>query len=130
MRYLLPLFAFGLVISGCVSLSDLEPAHKMAVENQQNLSSNIKTVLDEFVKIARSHPDFDPATDEAKLTEVCRVLLEQVAISTAYVALIEGMLNDKLEADDFVKLLDRIPELVKTGKNVWEELKPLVEKEE
>lgn len=119
----------GICTGCCTSLSVIEPAHKLAIENQKNLSNNVKIVLDQLVQIARSHPDFDPVVDEPKLADACRVLLEQVAISTAYVALLDGVLKDTLEVDDFVLLLDKVPAIIASGKNLWEEIDKLTKKE-
>jgi len=102
----------------------------MAVENQQNLVHNVKVVLDQMVKVVRSHPNFDPEKDGPILDDMVRTLVEQVAISTAYVALLDGMLNDTLEVGDFIKILDRIPEIVASGKNLWDEIQKLTKKED
>jgi len=122
MRIFITLAIVAAICTGCTTLSTLEPANKIAVENQKNLCGNTKLVLEQLVTIARSHPDFDPTTDEAKLTAMCKVILEQVAISTAYVALIDGMLQDKLEIDDFVRILDKVPGLISSGKDLWAEI--------
>lgn len=130
MRFLLTVVLVASICTGCTTLSTIEPAHKMAVENQQNLSHNINVVLGQLVKVVRSHPDFDPEKDGPVLDDMVRTLVEQVAISTAYVALLDGMLNDTLSVDDFVKLLDKVPEIIASGKDLWEEIKKITNKED
>jgi len=110
-------------------LSIVEPAHKMAVENQQNLVHNNKIVLDQLIKVSRSHPEFEPEVDGPVLDDMVRTMVEQVAISTAYIALITGLLNDTIEVDDFVKILDKLPEIIEKGQDLWDEIQKLTTKE-
>ena len=129
MRIALSILVVLCIGSGCTMLSIVEPAHKMAVENQQNLVHNNKIVLDQLIKVSRSHPEFEPEVDGPVLDDMVRTMVEQVAISTAYIALITGLLNDTIEVDDFVKILDKLPEIIEKGQDLWDEIQKLTTKE-
>lgn len=128
MRYLL--LALCLMLGACSGVAVLEPAHEMAVENQQNLDANIETLIEHFLRIARSHPDYELG-DEAALLDLTDTIREQAAISMAYIALIDAYIQGKdLDAEAFGNLLSDLPRLIEEGVDLWKEFQKLFGGEE
>jgi hypothetical protein len=129
MRVLTALLAC-LLLAACSSVKVLEPAHTMAVENQQNLEANVSTLTDAFLKIAREHPAYEES-DEQFLTAIVKTVKEQTAVASAYIALTGVYIKSRdIDAKAFENLLRDIPALVADGKNIWDELQALLNKEE
>jgi len=127
MRYLLlaPILAVMLLMAGCPSVEVLEPAHDMAVENQQNLDANVETLITQFLDVARSHQDYEES-DEEVLEALTSVIREQMDISTAYMALIDAFIKGKdLDADAFGRFLADLPGMIEEGVDIWEEFERL-----
>ena len=131
MRHYLMLLLVALACVGCSGVEVLEPAHELAVENQKNLESNVQEVLKQLLGIARSHQDYEAEKDEPVLEDMARTLTEQVAISTAYVALIGAYIDGKeLDADAFRTFLQDIPDMVRDGVNLWDALQELLKEDD
>lgn len=128
MKYL----AFGvmLIAVSCSGPEILKPAQVLAVENQQNLDSNVTEVLKHLVAIAKSHPDYSPEEDEPTLIDMATTLTEQVALSTAYIALVGAYIESgSVSIEDFKEFIGKLPELVEAGANIWEEASKAFKKE-
>jgi len=130
-KLVLVLLLCPLLAVACTGVSVLEPAHDLAVENQHNLEANLQTIIQEYIRIAQSHPDYDPDIDGPIIEEQARILKEQAAISTAYLVLIDVYIKSKsIDEDTFEKALREIPRIISEGKNVWEELQSIIQEDE
>ena len=129
MRVLTALLAC-LLLAACSSVEVLEPAHEMAIENQQNLEANISTLTDAFLKVAREHPAYEES-DEQFLQDITRTVREQTGVASAYIALVGVYIKSRdINAQAFENLLKDIPTLVAEGKNLWDEIQALLNKKE
>jgi len=129
MRYLF--LGLCLLLTACPSVEVLQPATEVAVENQQNLEKNVREMIKLYVQVVREHPDYDEAEDEAVLQEQIKAIVEQTAISTAFVALIDAYVkSNKVNPDAFLKILSRLDEIIEQGLNVWDEIQKLLSEEE
>jgi len=111
------------VCVGCASVEVLEPAHKMALENQRNFEDNLNTVLNEYARIARSHPDYEAEKDEPEIVKHITTLRGHLAIASTYIALVDAYINGcDINEETFQQALKQLPKMIIEGRKVLDDI--------
>lgn len=117
-----------LVMVGCQNIDALGPGNTLAMENQSNLDKNVMRQLNNFEKLAKAQPNWTE-NDAKVFAEQKAVVIEQLVLNYAWLLVIkEAVEANNLDPSFFGLVLDKAPEWIQNGKDIYDLIKDLSKK--
>lgn len=124
MKRLIMVLIIGSCLIGCACFDKLEDGNKLALENQTNLEKNVSRMLENYQKLAQSHPSYDAEKDQPIIDAQKKVIIEQMTINYAWLLVIqEAIKDDDLNAQLLGAVLKDLPDWIQTGKTIADLIK-------
>jgi hypothetical protein len=113
-------------VTGCKNIEKLGPGNELALENHENLQSNVMRQLENWQKVVdakKAELGWD-AGDQEKFDAQKKEIVDQLAIVQAWLLVIKQAIeSNDIDPQFFTGLLKQLPDWIKAGKDIYDLVK-------